>query len=311
MDGSHIYFEDIGVVFNTGRQKVRALRPTKLLIKKEKITGIIGETGCGKSVLGLSLLGLLPSYAEVEGSIFYGGRDLSQLDRRERERYLGRVFGYVAQNPGESLNPVRRIGQQIYESIRLVEEDRKKVKEAARSLIGRLGFSQVDRILASYPFQLSGGMQQRVLTAIALGSNPDWILADEPTKGLDREVRDQVIDVFSRVKEEGIKSIIIITHDIELANKLCDEIVVMYSGEVVEKGCGILDDPKHPYTKGFLDSLPKNGMKPMEGRALSATEEVKGCRFYNRCQDSMDKCREKNPDLEYKGDREIRCFLYD
>lgn len=308
---SDIKLENFQVEFETRGQKVRALRSTDLTIKKNKITGIVGETGCGKSVLALGILGLLPRYALTEGSIHYRDLDLEKLKQKKRNDYLGRVFGYIPQDPGGSLNPIRKIRKQINESLKLIYSDKKDIEDKSVELIKMFGFDDVERILDLYPFQLSGGMQQRVLTAISIASNPDWIMADEPTKGLDSRIQKSVIEAFKKIRDEGIDSMLIISHDISLVKDFCDELIVMYSGEVIEMGSNIIEDPKHPYTVDFLRSLPANGMHPIEGRAISATENVQGCRFANRCRRVKERCRKESPELYDLAGRKIRCFLYD
>ncbi len=308
---SDLIFEDVQVEFNTRGQKVKALRSTDLVIKNDKITGIVGETGCGKSVLALGLLGLLPNYAVIKGKINYDDMDILSLGKREREKYLGRIFGYIPQNPSESLNPARKIKEQIKESLKLIYRDNNDIENKSGELIKAFGLHEVDKVLKSYPFQLSGGMQQRILTAISIAGKPDWIIADEPTKGLDKEIQKDVIKVFSKIKEQGINSMIIITHDIGLVKDFCDDLIVMYSGEVVETGSNIIEKPMHPYTIGFLESLTENGMKPMKGMAPSPTEDIEGCRFFNRCEAAMKRCKIEKPKLYYISGRKVRCFLYD
>lgn len=311
IETTDIVFENFQVEFKTRGQRVKALRSTDLTIKRNRVTGIVGETGCGKSVLALGLLGLLPGYAQVQGNINYGNINIQELSKRKRDKYLGRVFGYIPQNPSESLNPIRKIRKQIKESLELAYKSSEKIDHMSGELIELFGFSDVDRILNAYPFQLSGGMQQRILTAISISSNPQWIIADEPTKGLDREVQRDVVEVLRKVKQYGVDSMIVITHDIDIAKNFCDELIVMYSGEVVEMGNDIMENPIHPYTIGFLQSLPANGMKPMIGKAPSPTEEMKGCRFSNRCKHAAERCKSEKPGLYSVNGRKVRCFLYD
>lgn len=311
IETTDIVFENFQVEFKTRGQRVKALRSTDLTIKRNRVTGIVGETGCGKSVLALGLLGLLPGYAQVQGNINYGNINIQELSKRKRDKYLGRVFGYIPQNPSESLNPIRKIRKQIKESLELAYKSSEKIDHMSGELIEMFGFSDVDRILNAYPFQLSGGMQQRILTAISISSNPQWIIADEPTKGLDREVQRDVVEVLKKVRQSGIDSMIVITHDIDIAKNFCDELIVMYSGEVVEIGNDIMENPIHPYTIGFLQSLPANGMKPMIGKAPSPTEEMKGCRFSSRCKHAAERCKSEKPGLYSVNGRKVRCFLHD
>lgn len=308
---SDIKLENFQVKFITRGQEVKALRNTDLIIKKNKVTGIIGETGCGKSVLALGILGLLPKYAIVDGNIYYDSLNLKKINKKERAKYLGNIFGYIPQNPGESLNPIRKIKQQIKESLRLIYNQKNDIYNKSRELIGMFGFEDVERVLNSYPFQLSGGMQQRVLAAICIASDPDWIIADEPTKGLDKKVQKDTIKVFNKIRDQGIESMLIITHDITLVKDFCDELIVMYSGEVIEIGENIIKNPMHPYTVDFFMSLPENGMKPILGKALSPTEDIKGCRFFNRCKYVTERCKSEKPNLYNISGRKVRCFLYD
>ena len=191
-DPKNITIENLNVYFKVTDGFVRAVDDISVIFKRGQITGLIGESGCGKSVLGLSLLGLLPAYAQTSGRVHYENQDIMQASLKELRALRGRKIGLIPQNPGDSLNPVRKIWPQMDEVLALVEKDKKKRKEAARELLTSFGFTDPGRILDSYPFELSGGMQQRVLCALGIACSPTWILADEPTKGLDLGLREQV-----------------------------------------------------------------------------------------------------------------------
>ena len=307
---SDINIRGVVVHFHVPSGIVRAVDNVSALFDKGKITGIIGESGCGKSVLGLSILGLVPPYAAVSGEIIFDGENLMTASKQRMRVLRGREIGLIPQSPSDSLNPARTIGSQLTEALSLIEKDRKLRCERAVQLLYEFGFDDPKRILRSYPFELSGGMQQRALCAIGVCCAPRWILADEPTKGLDRQLCGQVTDTLLGLKDFGVESMLVITHDLELARSLCDVIAVMYGGEIVEMGPNLLSTPHHPYTKAFLRSLPDNGLHPMKGAPLSPSDAFPGCKFSARCPDCTTYCLENHPDPYSSGDGMVRCFLY-
>ena len=262
--------------------------------------------------MGMAVLGLLPGYAKVCGEILYGGRNLRELSPKQMRRLRGRQLGLIPQNPGDSLNPVRRIGGQIMEAAALIGVKREEQKKQTADLLLRFGFEKnhLKRVEKAYPFELSGGMQQRALAAMGAASRPKWILADEPSKGLDVELRKQMYDTLRKMKNECVDSMLIITHDITLARNLCDSVAVMYSGQIIEKGKDILENPKHPYTMGLMESLSENGFKPMRGIAPAPGQDFSGCKFAPRCPWAKAECRKKPPEFYSLDDRIVRCFLY-
>ncbi|MHB8072831.1 ABC transporter ATP-binding protein [Desulfosporosinus fructosivorans] len=305
-----IVLQDATVHFAVSSGSVQAVDHVFATFYSGQITGLIGESGCGKSILGLAILGLLPSSAQVGGDIFYGGINIVKASPQQLRSLRGRKIGLIPQNPGDSLNPVRRIGVQLDEALMIVEKNLKHRRLKADSLLRSFGFSDPERILRSYPFELSGGMQQRVLCAIGISCSPGWVLADEPTKGLDRDLREQVYETLFSMRLQGVDGMIVITHDLVLAEKLCDCVAVMYSGEILEMGQDVLKTPLHPYTQAFLDSLPRNGMKPMPGRPPQPGESFAGCKFEPRCRHSTRRCRVEKPASFQRGSRIVRCFLY-
>ena len=301
--------EDLYVRFATRSGDIRAVNHVDLTFPQDQVTGIIGETGSGKSVLGLSIMGLLQSNATVSGRIFLGDRELTALSEKALCAVRGREIALVAQSPGTSLNPSQRVGRQIQEVSRLAGEDRHDSRRHTLELLEQLAFSDPERVARSYPFELSGGMCQRVLTAIAAAARPRWIIADEPTKGLDAVVRNQVYDTFRMVRERYRAGFIVITHDLLLARKFCDRIAVMYCGQVLETNTAakLFEHPRHPYTSGLIASLPHLGMRPMPGFSPAFTDQPAGCVFHPRCPYARALCREIQPDNIPCGEGSVRC----
>lgn len=301
--------QDLCVTFSTSSGDIPAVNHVDLTFSHDTVTGIIGETGSGKSVLGLSILGLLPSNAAVSGNIFLGERELTGLSQRELCSVRGRDIALVAQNPATSLNPSLRVGRQIEEVFRLRGESRAESRAHTLELLRSMAFSDPERVARSYPFELSGGMCQRALTAIAVAARPRWIIADEPTKGLDAMVRNQVYDTFCTVRDKYQAGFLVITHDLLLARKFCDRIVVMYCGRVLETNTAqeLFERPRHPYTRGLIASLPHLGMKPMAGFSPGFTDQPAGCVFHPRCPRAQDRCRVEEPPEVCKGEGRVCC----
>lgn len=312
-----IRMEHVSIRFPVSNGYVNAVDDVSAVFRAGEITGIIGESGCGKSVLGMGLLGLLPAYAATAGSIWLGNRRLSDLTAARIRQVRGREIGLIAQNPADSLNPVRKIRGQLTESIRLNPAGRQAGRKAEADIVRKLlidfGFreDEVVPVLNAFPFQLSGGMLQRVAAAMGVASGAAWVLADEPSKGLDTVLQKQMYRTLRQVKEQGTDGLIIITHDIALAESLCDRVAVMYSGQIVEMGTDVLGLPRHPYTKGLLASLPSRGMQPMKGLAPAPGELPEGCRFAPRCSEAGPECRRARPEARGDADEMVRCFRYD
>lgn len=306
--------EQLTVTFHTPKGKVKAVDGASLTLHQGQIVGLIGETGSGKSVLGLSIPGLLPGTAEVSGAIRFKGQDLLILQKDSLRKLRGTEIAFVPQNPATSLNPVMRIGRQITEAIK-APFSRKQKRAIAARLLEELNMPKPSDTLQQYPFQLSGGMKQRVLAAIGAAGQPSLLIADEPTKGLDALVRDQVVGLFRRVATHTGAAILVITHDLYVARSLCDAIGVMYAGEIVESGPTeqLFTQPKHPYTSGLIRSMPGKGMIPIPGVSPSLMEDHPGCKFQSRCSQRLGECEWKVPQLYalQDQDRKVRCFLHD
>lgn len=305
---SGIQFQSLGVTFRLPQGDVRAVDGVSAEIPAGQITGLVGESGCGKSVLGLALLGLLPPYAQLEGRIYLDGVPVTPAEARRR---LGREIGLIPQTPSESLNPARRVRAHLYEALAPLALDRRARRARAEELLRSFGFDDPARILRAYPHELSGGMQQRVLCAIGAACRPGWMLADEPTKGLDPSLHGQVQETLASLSGRGTSSMLLITHDLPLARALCTTLAVMYAGQIVEFGPRVLECPCHPYTRAFLRALPENGFQSLPGTAIRAGEGQAGCPFAPRCPAVQDRCRrERPPETSPEPGRKVRCFRY-
>ncbi|MCW7076204.1 MAG: ABC transporter ATP-binding protein [Candidatus Syntropharchaeales archaeon] len=300
------------VYFPTDDGIVKAVDGVDLNIKREEILGLIGETGCGKTVLGMSIMRLIQSTTLTDGEIIYKDRDLLSLSDDEMRKIRGGEIAMVLQNPMTSLNPVIRVGEQIAETIRLHQGlDKKAARKRVIEMLRDVRIPDPEKSVDSYPHQLSGGMQERVMIAMALASDPELIIADEPTKGLDVTVKREIIRLMKEVTAK--RSMLFITHDLGAAAEICDNIAVMYAGELLEHASvdSIFSEPLHPYSEGLLNSLPERGLKPIRGISPSLIDTPQGCRFHPRCDYAMEICREKHPEMvKLEDGRAVRCFLY-
>ncbi len=309
-----IEIRGLNVSFVNKGRPTQAVTDVYARFPEGSVTGLIGESGSGKSVLGMSILQLLPKTTQVKGSCLYKGRDLYRLPEHEMKKVRGQEIALIPQNPSESLNPIRTIGSQLTECVTVHKTQNKKEAASRRdSLLRRFGFSDVDRINRSYSFQLSGGMNQRVVSVLGLMNRPRWVIADEPTKGLDAILRRQVYRVLREIGESETGGMIVITHDIALAGALCSRLMVLYKGMVLEQGetRKILEHPAHPYTQGLIGSLPEKGMRPIGQADPERAKAASGCRFYARCPHGTENCAKHLPAVaELSDGRLVRCCRY-
>jgi len=307
--------------FNTDEGTVKSVDGVSFDMESGQTLAIVGESGCGKSMTALSITGLVPPGGEIKGDIIFDGKNITNLSEKEMRHIRGNDISMVFQDPSTSLNPLIKIGKQMTESIRLHQQlGKEEAKEKALELLRNVGIAHVEKVLNSYPHTLSGGMKQRVMIAMALSCHPQLIIADEPTTALDVTIQAQILSLLDEIKEKTNTAVILISHDLGVVAEMADEVIVLYSGEVVEKSdvFTIFKHPKHPYTQGLLNSTPrldedKEELPSIEGAVPSPLEQVPGCKFYSRCQHAMDICKEKKPELTNVNDEtgcQVRCWLY-
>ncbi len=283
--------------------------PVDFSLPSEGVTALVGESGCGKTVVSLAILRLLPAGAKACGEISYRGTDLLSLEEREMTGIRGREIAYIPQNPATSLTPVLTAGSQIGETLRYHEGlTGTALRKKVLSLLQDVGFSNPERVAQSCPHILSGGMRRRVAIAAALACSPRLIIADEPISGLDASTREKVLRLLGKVADG--RSMLLITHDLEAAFRVSDRVIVMYAGEVVETGrtAEVSSSPAHPYTRALLDALPSRGLVPIPGQSPHLSSLPRGCRFAPRCPYSGDRCGNRHPALSSLSDtRVVRC----
>jgi peptide/nickel transport system ATP-binding protein len=301
--------EHLKVVFRSNGLELPAVDRVSMELRPATCTALLGETGCGKSVLALAIFGLLPVNALVSGCISgLGHADILSLPPKRINGLRGRAMVLIPQNPHGSLNPVFRIEKQLTEAIRLIARKKSAgMRTAALGLLSKTGFSAPDKIAALYPHQLSGGMAQRVLLSAGLAGTPELVIADEPTKGLDDETATRCLHLLKT--SFGTAAMLLITHDLKAA-AICDEVALMYAGEIVEQGPAdkVMADPRHPYARGLVAAHPSNGLHPISGSAPGLSEMPKGCRFHPRCPRADSRCVSEHPSLTARGNRWVRCF---
>lgn len=308
--------------FRTYGGVVKAVRDVSFDVRPGEILGIVGESGCGKSVTAQCILKLNPEPPGFfeGGSILYKGQDIIGMSDRQMRQIRGEGIGFIFQDPMTSLNPTMKIGRQIEEIFAGREGvSRAEKKEKALEILKLVGISDIERRYNQYPHELSGGMKQRVMIAIALVGRPSIVIADEPTTSLDVTIEAQILDVLKNLQKTLGTSIIMITHDLGVIAKLCDRVLVMYGGKVVEKGSveEIFYDTAHPYTKGLMGSIAKletgknERLKPIDGTPPDLFSPPKGCPFADRCDYAMEVCSETPPEVyELSGEHIASCWLH-
>ncbi|MFT8390325.1 MAG: ABC transporter ATP-binding protein [Sporolactobacillus sp.] len=320
MSESILEINDLRTSFFTDTGEVPAVDGVSFSIKEGEILGVVGESGCGKSVTSLSIMGLLP-YPQgqiVGGEILYAGRDIAHLKENEMRKLRGNDIAMIFQEPMTSLNPVFTIGEQLTEAIHLHSQlNKQEQRDRAVELLKMVGLPRAKELLKEYPHELSGGMRQRVMIAIAMSCNPKVLIADEPTTALDVTIQAQILDLMLKLNHETGTAIMLITHDLGVVAQVCKRVVVMYGGKIVEEGDvkDIFNHPKHPYTEGLIKSIPdlfskKDKLYSIKGSVPRPGSIKKGCLFAPRCDYVMDKCKEITPQLSGNGHRS-RCFLHD
>ena len=311
--------QDLHLVFDTTRGQLKALNGISFDVRSGEVFGVVGETGCGKTVTGLSVLRLLPQTATIpQGRILFRGQDLLSLSEREMRKVRGGQIAMIFQNPGSSLNPVFTIGSQMVAIIRKhFSISKKEARARAEAMLEAVGLPDVQRIFTSYPHQLSGGMQQRVMIAIALSCEPDLLIADEPTTALDVTIQAQILALLKDLRDRLGIAIVLITHNLGVVAKTCDRLAVLYAGRVVETGPTrtIFKDPEHPYTRGLMRAIPRpefrgKRLEAIPGSVPGNPGAIVGCAFAPRCSLAFDRCHVEAPPLVSVGeDHQCACFL--
>lgn len=311
--------------FYTFEGVAKAVDDVSFYLDKGETLGLVGESGCGKTVTALSVMRLIPEPPGkiVHGKILFDGVNLPDLTMKQMRDIRGKRISMIFQEPMASLNPVFTIGDQISEMFVLHQRLGKKESwERAVEMLRMVQIPSPEKRVHEYPHQLSGGMQQRAMIAMALSCNPEVLIADEPSTALDVTIQAQIIDLMMQLKKDFDAAIMLITHDLGVIAEIAQRIVVMYAGKVVEEGqiLAIFEDPRHPYTRGLLKSIPKLGersrygrqrLKEIPGIVPSLYELPPGCSFYPRCPEAMAICQEKAPELtELGGIHRVRCWLY-
>ena len=299
--------------FPTRDGLVKAVNTVDLEMKETERFGLIGETGSGKTILGMTIMRLLQPDTRIKGEIVYKGRDLLKLSEEEMRKIRGKEIAMILQNPTTSVNPVLKVGNQIAEAIRLHQGvDKRAAKEKVVEMLVAVKIPSPEKRANEYPHEFSGGMRERVMIAMALACNPTLIIADEPTTGLDITIKMQIVRLMKEVTKQ--RAMLFITHDLDAAAEICDNIAVMYAGELVEyaKTEAIFKNPRHPYTQGFLNSLPNRGLKPIRGMSPSLIDIPTGCRFHPRCDCAEESCKINHPEMVELGNGHfVRCLQYD
>ena len=312
--------KNLHTYFYTDSGVIKSVDGVDIELREGSTLGIVGESGSGKSVTALSVMGLLMGTTGkvADGEILFEGRDLTKLNDEERRKMRGEKISMIFQEPMTSLNPVMKIGDQITECILMHNSiSKQEAWDRAVEMLKLTGVPRVERMMKEYPFQLSGGQRQRVMIAMALVCKPKSLIADEPTTALDVTIQAQILDLMENLKQKIGTSILFITHDLGVVAEICDDVVVMYSGRVVEKGDvkSIFANPSHPYTRGLLASIPKLGacaeeLESIPGNVPNPKYMPQGCKFAPRCSCAFDKCREEEPGFyDVGGGHMSRCWL--
>ena len=313
--------KNLRTYFHTDDGIVKSVDDVSFEVKHGKTLGVVGESGCGKSITSLSIMQLveIPPGKIESGEILYEGVDLLKKSKDEMRKIRGGEIAMIFQEPMTSLNPVFTVGQQIMEALTLhTDLDKAAAKERAIEMLKLVKIPLPEKRFNEYPHQLSGGMRQRVMIAMALSCNPKLLICDEPTTALDVTIQAQILDLINELKEKLGTSIMMITHDLGVIAEVADDVMVMYAGKIVEYGDAdaIFESPKHPYTHGLMGCIPKltdedhARLSVIEGMVPSFDDMPKGCAFCPRCTEAKEICRERMPELVEVDGQKVRCFKY-
>lgn len=321
MENNVIEIENLSTVFEPKKEKIRAIDGVSFYVCRGEMVGIVGESGCGKSVTSQSIMRLYDEKEEVSysGTVRFEGENLMEIPYKEMDKIRGNRIAMIFQDALSSLNPVYTVGNQVVEAICIHQNvEKKEAWQKAVEMLTKVGISEPEKRMRQYPHELSGGMRQRVMIAIALCCKPDLLIADEPTTALDVTVQAQIMDLIQQLKEEENMGVILITHDMAVVAENCDRVIVMYLGQMVEEASvtDIFEHPLHPYTIGLIQSIPQmttdseQELFMIKGSLPLLTQIKKGCRFASRCPYATDKCREEEPELQKTGENHsVRCHF--
>ena len=321
MSENLLQVKNLKTYFFTDGGVVKSVDDVSFNVKPGKTLGVVGESGCGKSITSLSIMQLVetPPGKIVDGQIIYNGENLLDKDKDEMRKIRGGEIAMIFQEPMTSLNPVFTVGQQIMEALMIhTDMDKTKAKERAIEMLKLVRIPLAEKRFNEYPHQLSGGMRQRVMIAMALSCNPKLLICDEPTTALDVTIQAQILDLINELKEKLGTSIMMITHDLGVIAEVADDVMVMYAGKIVEYGTAdqIFETPMHPYTHGLMNCIPKlnddneTRLHVIPGMVPSPDRMPKGCAFCPRCSEAKKICEEKMPELIEIDGQKVRCFKY-
>ncbi len=315
--------KNLVTAFETDNGRIRAVDDVSFEVKKGQTYGIVGESGCGKSVTALSIMRLLPRPAGIieSGQILFQDTEIVSLPAKKMHKIRGNRISMIFQEPMTALNPVHKVKKQLREVFHLhfSHMSEEEIRKESLDILRRVGIPDPEARLKEYPHQISGGMRQRVMIAMALATRPDILIADEPTTALDVTIQAQILSLIQDLQKETGMSVIFITHDLGVIAEVCDDVVVMYAGKVAETASALelFKNPKHPYTKGLLSSIPrleserKSRLSIIKGMVPGLDEMPKGCRFEKRCPYVMDICRTVPPPVTEVGENHfVSCYLY-
>lgn len=313
---------DLSIFLNQGQARLPLVDRVSFDLNRARTTALVGESGSGKSLTAQALMGLIPYHAhlQAEGSVFLNGKDLMKASEKEWKKLRGRRLAFICQNPMQSLNPVLTIGQQLIETaLHHLTTSEEEAYEYCLETLRKVQLSEPQERMNDYPHQLSGGMRQRVLIAMALLARPDVLIADEPTTALDLSVQRQILDLFHEIQQEQQMAILLISHDISIVSHYADDVVVMYASQIIEKGpcVDLLSNPYHPYTQGLLASRPRwecptRQLQPIQGNVPAVGTLISGCHFHPRCPQKMARCSNEEPNLFSTAcNRLSKCWLHE
>lgn len=314
--------ENLRIAFKkNAKETVEAVKGVSFQINQGETLAIVGESGCGKSVTAMSMMKLIsPNDGFVEGDIQFGEININRLTEKQMRDVRGNDISMIFQEPMTSLNPVHKIGEQISEVLKIHHATPKKMlKQESIAMLKKVGIPRPDKVVDEYPHQLSGGMRQRVMIAMAMACEPKLLIADEPTTALDVTIQAQILDLMNDLKEKMNTSILLITHDLGVVAEVADRVIVMYYGQIVEEADvhTLFKEPKHPYTVGLMNSIPNihseedERLEPIVGNVPNIGVVKQGCPFRFRCKDAFSKCAEDNPPIFRHDQQGVRCWLYE